>query len=147
MAGIIIADDLGLKVTDLERHRSGVALLVNGQANGAQANYTPQARATKSGYPEIGEPVFLSYDRHDIDLVFPDGKNRGVVFEPNDATRQFRATFVELPGGLYKTYNNIKEDSVNNYLKAFVMYAIPDGLENLVAPRPKICNAHGRPVQ
>ena len=139
-------DDLGLRVAELDEYRNGVVSSLDRQVNGAKAQYTPPTRMSKYGYPEIGEPLFVSYDQHDIDLALPSGKSRGLVFEPNDSTRQFKATFVEIPSGLYKTYDSIGETSAKDNLRNFVMYAIPDGLERLVAPRPKIYNAHGRRV-
>jgi len=136
--------DLGLRVVELDGYGNGVVPSLDGRVNGAK--YIPPARMSKYGYPEIGEPLFVSYDQHDIDLALPSGKSRGVVFEPNDITKQFKATFVEIPSGLYNTYNSVEETNAEDYPRNFVMYAIPDGLEHLVAPRPKIYNAHGKRV-
>ena len=137
-------NDLGLRVVELDRHRNGVVSYLDRQVR-AEA-HAPPARMLKNGYPQIGEPQFISYDQQDINLTLPPGKGRGVVFEPNDEAKKFRATFVEISNGLYRTYNNVGEIGVRDNLRNFVMYAIPDGLEHLVAPRPKIYNAHGRRV-
>ena len=139
-------DDLGLRVVELDVYRKSVVSSLDRQVNGAKAQYVPLARMSKYGYPEIGEPLFVGYEQHDIDLALPSGKSRGVVFEPNDSTRQFKATFVEIPSGLYRTYDSVGETSAKDNLRNFVMYAIPDGFERLVAPRPKIYNAHGKRV-
>ena len=130
---------------------NGAAHSVGRMVNGAQAQYTPPARISKNGYPQIGEPYFIGYDQHDIDLALPPGTSRGVVFEPIEATKdtpkQFKATVVELTNGMHGTYLSLSKDGIRNNLRAFVMYAVPDGLENLVAPRPKVYNAAtGKPV-
>ena len=133
MAGTTIAEDLGMRIKDLVKYTNGESAYVSVQAN---SNIR-----MSHGYPQIGDTEFVSYDSLDVDLKFPEGKNRGVVFDPDDSARRFRYTFVDL-GVLHGTYASLGNEKIKAKIKAMSTYSILDELKHLVVPRPEIYNSH-----
>ncbi len=103
-------------------------------------------RREVAGYRKAGRTQDVSYDSSSIDLEMPNGRHRGVVFIPDDPKRQFRVKYSIIPEGLHPAYRGLENAIAGNEIKAFVMYAVPDGMQKSSVPMPKIYDGHRREV-